>query len=419
MCNSYCVLALVILDTLPSAMLFLCTEYDAFNIVLLYGNENDVFDEYFHQMNIKKPTTPSMNGWTSWYNYYQNISEDIIIKNLHGLQKNRNIDIVQIDDGYQTYVGDWLDIDQKKFPNGMKCVVDAIHNEGYQAGLWLAPFVCETKSKIFNEHPEWILRDSNNAYVCAGSNWSRFYALNLELNEVKEYIKKVFAIVLDEWGFDLVKLDFLYAVSIETKSHKTRGQIMCEAMDFLRECVQDKLILACGVPLGPCFGKVDYCRIGCDVGLDWNDRFYMRLFHRERISTLHAIENTIARRHLNYRAFLNDPDVFLLRDENIKLNQTQKETLAFVNKLFGSLIFTSDDISQYTYQWSTFNKMLQRDDIEVLYVEANKDQTYEICYHCNQTKFIAYINLSAKRRRDLLPYQTKIVELKESFDGKI
>ncbi|EKC48560.1 hypothetical protein OBE_15116, partial [human gut metagenome] len=41
---------------------------------------------------------------------------------------------------------------------------------------------------------------------------------------------------------------------------------MCEAMDFLRECVGEKMILGCGVPLMPAFGKVDYCRIGADYG---------------------------------------------------------------------------------------------------------------------------------------------------------
>lgn len=44
---------------------------------------------------------------------------------------------------------------------------------------------------------------------------------------------------------------------------------------------------------------------------------------------------------------MNDPDVFLLRDENINLTPTQKRTLALVNHLFGSLLFTSDDVSHY------------------------------------------------------------------------
>ena len=122
---------------------------------------------------------------------------------------------------------------------------------------------------------------------------------------------------------------------------------MCEAMDFLRELVGDKLILGCGVPLGPAFGKVDYCRIGSDVGLAWDGSPKEKLLHRERVSTKNTIGNTIYRRQLNGRAFWNDPDVYLLRDDNIKLSTKQKALLAQVNGLFGGLLFTSDDVGSY------------------------------------------------------------------------
>ena len=46
----------------------------------------------------------------------------------------------------------------------------------------------------------------------------------------------------------------------------------------------------------PAFGLVDYCRVSCDVSLDWDDVWYMRLFHRERVSTKQAINNTLFRR---------------------------------------------------------------------------------------------------------------------------
>ena len=58
----------------------------------------------------------------------------------------------------------------------------------------------------------------------------------------------------------------------------------------------------------PAFGLVDYCRVSCDVGLDWDDVWYMRLFHRERVSTKQAINNTLFRRQLNGRAYGSDPD---------------------------------------------------------------------------------------------------------------
>lgn len=359
--------------------------WDVFHLTELTGTENEVFDTYFQKMGIKKPKGRPMTGYTSWYNHYQNISEDIILDNLSAaIDTKQNWDIFQIDDGFQTHVGDWLSIDKKKFPNGLKPVVEKIHNAGMKAGLWLAPFVCETDSACFLEHPDWLERDQNGKPLCAGNNWSKFYTLDLENASVRAYLREVFRTVLDDWGFDLVKLDFLYAACIQPIPEKTRGQRMCEAMDFLRELVGEKLILGCGVPLGAAFGKVDYCRIGCDVSLDWDDKPYMRLLHRERVSTKNAIGNTIYRRQLDGRAFFNDPDVYLLRDENIKLNPSQRRELGIVNGLFGSLLFTSDNVKAYDKKKQDFCEELRglhsskkkvirgRDKTKIMYEQGGK-----------------------------------------------
>lgn len=151
-----------------------------------------------------------------------------------------DIDIFQIDDGYQSATGDWLSIDNKKFPNGMKSVADKIHSTGMLAGLWLAPFGAKFTSKTATQHHDWLIRKKNGHPVTCGINWGGFYALDIEVPEVKNYIKHFFDVILNDWGFDLVKLDFLYAAAIIPNHGKSRGQLMCEAMDFLRECVGEK-----------------------------------------------------------------------------------------------------------------------------------------------------------------------------------
>jgi alpha-galactosidase len=215
--------------------------------------------------------------------------------------------------------------------------------------------------------------------------------------------------VLNQWGYDMVKLDFLYAVCMIPRNNKSRGQLMWEAMSFVRDCVGEKYILGCGVPLASCFGLVDFCRIGCDVGLDWDDRWYMRLFHRERISTRHAIGSAIGRRHLNSRAFVNDPDVFMLRDTNTALTKNQKETLALTNLLFGGLLFTSDDVSKYTpHQQALYQSIMNSNKPVITSVLSKKDIIYvEVA---SGEQFI--INLSSKSRKEsqtgrvLKPYES-------------
>lgn len=370
-------------------------DYKAFELVFLKGAENEVFDTYFKEMNIDKPKVKPMTGYTSWYHHYQNISEDILLTNLKSIVNLDNkVDIFQVDDGFQTAVGDWLSIDNSKFPNGMKIIADTIKKNDLIPGLWLAPFACEFKSEIVTKHPDWILRNADGSYCTGGSNWGGFYALDFYNKEVQEYLRKVFNEVINVWGFEMVKLDFLYATCIVPRGNKTRGEIMCDAMEFLRECVGDKLILGCGVPLGPAFGKVDFCRIGCDIGLDWDDKWHMRLLHRERVSTKNALINTIGRRQLNGRAFLNDPDVFLLRDENISLSNEQKETLALVNHIFGSLLFTSDDVAKYTdNQKRVFDKTLELNDIEIISVEQDLELSTVVLYKENGEEYIAIVNL--------------------------
>ena len=255
------------------------------------------------------------------------------------------VDCFQIDDGYQRAIGDWLVTDSKKFPSGMKKIADDIHSNGMIASLWLAPFAGVPSSNLFKEHKDWFIKGKNGKPYNTGHNWGGFFSLDIYNEEARAYIKHVFDVVLNVWGYDLVKLDFLYGACVLPIHNKTRGEIMCDAMDLLRECCGDKLILGCGVPLMPAFGKVDYCRIGSDIALNWKQR---KNITREDVSTPHAVCNTIFRRHLNGRAWMNDPDVFLLRDTNIKTTFEQRKLQSKINSLFGSLLFISDNTDEYS-----------------------------------------------------------------------
>lgn len=317
--------------------------FHAFELFFKEGNEDEVFDAWFKEMNISSRTTKPLTGYSSWYNRYQNISSQSIREDL---ENYKNVlepgDLFQIDDGWEPFVGDWLVTDARKFPLSLKAETDAIHAAGFQAGLWLAPFVCEEKSNIFQNHKDWLLKVNGEPWKL-GCNWSGFYSLDIDHPEVQKYIKDVFDRVFNEWNFDLVKLDFLYGAAPFGNEKESRAARMYRAMEMVRELCGDKLILGCGVPLMPVFGLVDYCRIGCDVSLDWDDVPHMRLFHRERISTKQSLTNTLVRRHLNNRAFGNDPDVFFLRYNNIRMLTIQKRELATVNALLGNVFLTSDN----------------------------------------------------------------------------
>ena len=255
------------------------------------------------------------------------------------------------------------------FSCGMKALSDEIHQSGFLSGLWLAPFACTEQSALYREHPDWLLKMDGKPWK-AGGNWGGFYALDMDIPAVQAYLEQVFDRVLNQWGFDLVKLDFLYAAAPFGNERESRAGRMIRAMELLRECCGEKRILGCGVPLMPAFGLVDYCRVSCDVSLDWDDKPHMRLIHRERVSTRQAILNSVFRRQLNGRAFLSDPDVFFLREDNVKLSPQQKKLLADCCSLFGGMLLCSDDMAQYTpaalAQYRQMLKNRQAENIRVL-----------------------------------------------------
>lgn len=375
--------------------------YEMFDIVRVVGGYDEVFDKYFAAMSLPaKKHIDRLTGYTSWYNYFQKIDENIILRDLKGLSRAReSVNIFQIDDGYEPFVGDWLDYNGKDFPNGMKTIADAVHREGYLAGIWLAPFnVQRGKSRILKEHPDWLIRNPDGKPQLGCVAWGGAYTLDIYNPEVREHLKKVFDTVLDDWGYDMVKLDFLYSQCRTPRDNKTRGTIMCEAMDFLRECVGDKLILGCGVPLGPAFGVVDACRISCDVDLSYGGKFYNSMsINNELPSAQNAINNSMFRRHLNGRAFLNDPDVFFLRDRNLTFTWEQKLLLAKINNLFGRVLFVSDDAGEYSEaELEVLKETFRESDAKILYVKcvgARADGNYEIKFIENGEGKLLYFNL--------------------------
>ncbi|MCL2630856.1 MAG: alpha-galactosidase [Firmicutes bacterium] len=357
-------------------------DYELFNIVKFNGGYDEVFDKYFALWNVRKPKVNFLSGYTSWYNYFTKITEKIILRDLEGLQVAEDkANIFQIDDGYQPHVGDWLDYSED-FPNGMKPIAEKIHEKGYLAGIWLAPFSVRKKSRTAKENPDWLIKDKNGKPTLGCLAWGGAYTLDMYKDGVKEHIKNFFNVVLNDWNFDMVKLDFLYSQCMEPRYGKSRGQIMVEAMEFLRECVGEKLMLGCGVPLGATFGFVDACRIGCDAHLNYNGAFYHKLnLCNEIPSAGNAILDAVFRRHLDKRAFLNDPDVFFLRDFNLVYSKAQKLLLAKINNICGSVLFVSDDAGNYgDWEKDIVKKAFTKTDAKITSAEFVSADTVKISY---------------------------------------
>ena len=78
-----------------------------FDLFFAEGGETEVFDGWFRAMGIRPRTEEKLAGYSSWYNRYQDITEDTIREDLTGC---RSLlcpgDLFQIDDGWEPKVGD-------------------------------------------------------------------------------------------------------------------------------------------------------------------------------------------------------------------------------------------------------------------------------------------------------------------------
>jgi alpha-galactosidase len=383
------------------------SEVNLCDIFQIENTERGAFQHFFMLNELPELKVEPAIGWTSWYYYYTKISEEIALKNLNNFKQNQiPLKIFQIDDGYQTRVGDWLSVN-KKFPSGMKFLADEIKSAGYQAGLWLAPLSAEKKSQLVKDHPDWLVKNEDGSPYRIGVNplWSMaFYALDIYHPEVRVYIKNVFQTVCREWGYDIVKLDFLYGACMVPRNGKSRATIMADAMELLREAIgDDKIILGCGIPLGSAMGTTDYCRIGADVHLTWEIGALKWCNNRERASTVLAITNTINRRQLNGAPFVNDPDVFMLREKMQRLTRPEQYSLLLANLLFGDLIFNSDNIQDYDEETMTLYKsifpLVRKKEIHV----EHSDGFYKIFFQIEDRRYMAFINLSEQDKLYKLP----------------
>ena len=291
-------------------------------------------------------------GWCSWYHYFHAISEDTMRANLRALAAMRTefpLEVVQLDDGFQSALGDW-DSTNAKFPSGLAKLADEIRSAGFEPGIWTAPFLAARDARIMLEHPEWFIRHENGAPMRAGynPNWTagddKFaYALDPSNPEFTGHLERLFRKLTAEFGYSYLKLDFLYAGAAQGARHDqnlTRAEMLRRGIEAIRRGAgESAFILGCGCPLGAAVGIVDGMRIGPDVAPYWGSE------GSGDPSTVHALDAIIARSFMHRRWWLNDPDCLMLRARETKLTADERGALAATIAGSGGMLLVSDDMA--------------------------------------------------------------------------
>ena len=307
-----------------------------------------------HQLTSGKIKGRPPIGWCSWYQFFKDIDDQKIRRNLKSaadLQQSVPLSIVQIDDGFETRVGDWFEF-KPEFPEGVASIADEIEENDFTPGLWLAPFILHGRSKVAQNHPNWILRNRFGLPVNAGFQWNSLTkALDLSHPEVVQHIRNLITTVVHDWGFKYLKLDFLYAAALNGRHYdrtKTRAQVLREGLELIREAAgPETILLGCGVPLGPSIGVFDVMRIGADVAPHWGPKLIVPNFIIRKEPNLpsirNALQNILSRSILHHRWWINDPDCLIIRSDS-SLSLVEVQTLATAIAMTGGSLFLSDDL---------------------------------------------------------------------------
>jgi alpha-galactosidase len=298
--------------------------------VLIRGREDEVFAKYTALLETKFGKTrfeKAPRVWCSWYSLYKWINEHIITNALHALG-DLPFDVFQLDDGWQITHGDWEST--KKFPSGMAKLATRIKATGRTAGLWLAPFMVTRLSSIFHDHPDWLLRDEHGKPVPVGLTWEGVpYALDVSHPEVLAWLDKLIRKVRS-WGYDYLKLDFLYAGAIPGKRYQdiSREVAYRNAMQVMRGA-------AGGAPILPSLGLCDGIRVGPDVSPYWlNKPMTAWLNNPNDPCTQNSIRTSFHRLWL--KSLVNiDPDVMFFRSKHNALKPEEQQLLIDLGTISG------------------------------------------------------------------------------------
>ena len=287
---------------------------------------------------LRFPKPPT--GWCSWYCFGPRVTAQQVLDNLDFIAKHTpGLRYVQIDDGYQPAMGDWLETGAA-FGGNVQGVLKQIRQQGFEPAIWVAPFVAEEKSHVFQQHPDWFVKDADGKPLRSDrvtfGGWRRgpWYVLDGTHPEVQQHFEKVFRKMKREWGCTYFKLDANFWGAIHGGTfhdpRATRIEAYRRGMKAILRGAEDSFILGCNHPIWPSLGLIHGSRSSNDIKRTW-----------ERIKT--TARQNLSRNWQNGRLWWNDSDAIVLTGD-LPDNEFQFHATAIYAS--GGMILSGDDLTK-------------------------------------------------------------------------
>lgn len=314
-----------------------------------------------HHPRLKHEPVPM--GWCSWYCFGPQVTAKNVADNTEWIASHLpQLKYIQIDDGYQPWMGDWMD-KGKAFGGDVESVLKEIKQKGLEPAIWVAPFVASPESQLFKNHPDWFVKDENGLPLRSdkigfgGWRLGPWYVLDGTHPQVQNFLTELFRRMREEWGCSYFKLDANYWGAIHGGVHYDKKATRIEAyrrgMEAILKGAGDAFVLGCNHPIWPSLGLIHGSRSSMDTWRKWES---FRDIGRENL----------LRGWQNGRLWWNDPDCILLTDGGAndimdqagnQVNAQKKETGPTENEyLFhattvyasGGMLLSGDDLTKIT-----------------------------------------------------------------------
>jgi alpha-galactosidase len=291
-----------------------------------------------HPPSTRRPTPPT--GWCSWYCFGPRVTAEQVLGNLDVIAaKIPALRYIQIDDGYQPAMGDWLETGSA-FGGHVQDVLDAIRRRGFEPAIWVAPFIGEQGSHAFQQHPDWFIKGKDGKPLQSDrvtfGGWRRgpWYAIDGTHPGAQEHLERIFATMRREWGCTYFKLDANFWGAMHGgrfhDPNATRVEAYRRGMAAIRRGAGDGFVLGCNHPIWASLGLIDGSRSSNDIKRSW-----------DRVAT--TARQNLSRNWQNGRLWWNDPDAVVLTGE-----LTEEEVRFHATAIFasGGMVLSGDDLTQ-------------------------------------------------------------------------
>ena len=278
-------------------------------------------------------------GWCSWYCFGPRVTAQQVLDNLDVISKKiPGLKYIQIDDGYQPAMGDWLETGAA-FGGAVQTVLKQIRLRGFEPAIWVAPFIAEAGSNLFKQHPDWFVQDADGSPLRSDKvtfgGWRRgpWYALDGTHPAARAHLEQVFKTMRQEWGCTYFKLDANFWGAIHGgrfhDPRATRIEAYRRGMEAVVRGAGDAFILGCNHPIWASMGLIHGSRSSNDIKREW-----------KRIET--TARQNLLRNWQNGRLWWNDPDAIVLTGT---LPDNEYRFHATAIYATGGMILSGDDLT--------------------------------------------------------------------------